>query len=224
MNTKLVVFDMAGTTVDEKNVVYQTVRRAINDSGYHFSQEQVQAAGAGKEKSQAIRDVLALDGAEHSDQEISTIFAHFKIMLAKAYEELDVQPQPGTLEVFKALRAANAKVALNTGYDRQTAEKLIDKLGWRIGDDFDVLVTAADVSNGRPHADMIQLAMSKVGVADPQLVAKIGDSVIDIEEGKNSSCGFTFGITTGAQTRAQLLAAEPSSIVDSLAEMLALLN
>ena len=89
-------FDMAGTTVDEKNVVYQTVRRAINDSGYHFSQEQVQAAGAGKEKSQAIRDVLALDGAEHSDQEISTIFAHFKIMLAKAYEELDVQPQPGT--------------------------------------------------------------------------------------------------------------------------------
>ena len=157
---------MAGTTVDEKNVVYQTVRRAINDSGYHFSQEQVQAAGAGKEKSQAIRDVLALDGAEHSDQEISTIFAHFKIMLAKAYEELDVQPQPGTLEVFKALRAANAKVALNTGYDRQTAEKLIDKLGWRIGDDFDVLVTASDVSNGRPHADMIQLAMSKVGVAD----------------------------------------------------------
>ena len=76
---------MAGTTVDEKNVVYQTVRRAINDSGYHFSQEQVQAAGAGKEKSQAIRDVLALDGAEHSGREISTIFAHFFVNIFRFY-------------------------------------------------------------------------------------------------------------------------------------------
>ena len=45
---KLVVFDMAGTTVDEDNVVYKMVRAAINAAGYRFSQEQVQAAGAGK--------------------------------------------------------------------------------------------------------------------------------------------------------------------------------
>ena len=51
---ELVVFDMAGTTVDEDNVVYKTVRAAINAAGYQFTQDQVQAAGAGKEKSQAI--------------------------------------------------------------------------------------------------------------------------------------------------------------------------
>ena len=36
---KLVVFDMAGTTVDEDNVVYKTVRTAINFAGYDFTQE-----------------------------------------------------------------------------------------------------------------------------------------------------------------------------------------
>ena len=75
---ELVVFDMAGTTVDEDNVVYKTVRAAINSAGYSFTQDQVQAAGAGKEKSQAIRDVLALDNAEHDDDEVQAIFAEFK--------------------------------------------------------------------------------------------------------------------------------------------------
>ncbi|MFT6863538.1 MAG: phosphonatase-like hydrolase [Akkermansiaceae bacterium] len=224
MKIELVVFDMAGTTIDEQNVVYQTVRRAINESGYNFSQEQVQTAGAGKEKSQAIRDVLALDGTEHSHKEVATIFGNFKVMLAEAYHELDIQPQPGTLAVFEALHTAGVKVVLDTGYDRQTAEGLVAKLGWQLGRDIDALVTASDVINGRPHADMIQLAMSQVGVTDPDKVAKIGDSVIDIEEGQNASCGFTFGITTGAQTREQLLQASPTSVVDSLAEMLDLLR
>ena len=70
---ELVVFDMAGTTVDERNVVYQTVRHAINAAGYAVTQEQVQAVGAGQEKSQAIRDVLALDGKPHSEKEIQTV-------------------------------------------------------------------------------------------------------------------------------------------------------
>ncbi|XZE52039.1 hypothetical protein SH139x_003717 [Planctomycetaceae bacterium SH139] len=56
---QLVVFDMAGTTVDEDNMVYMTVRAAINAAGYQFTQEQVQEAGAGKEKSKAIRVVAA---------------------------------------------------------------------------------------------------------------------------------------------------------------------
>ncbi len=75
---ELVVFDMAGTTVDEDNVVYKTVRAAINASGYSFTQEQVQSAGAGKEKSQAIRDVLALDNQPHTDEEVAAIFADFR--------------------------------------------------------------------------------------------------------------------------------------------------
>jgi beta-phosphoglucomutase-like phosphatase (HAD superfamily) len=58
---KLVVFDMAGTTVDEQNVVYKTVHAVINDAGYEFSLDQVLEHGAGKEKKTAINDVLALD-------------------------------------------------------------------------------------------------------------------------------------------------------------------
>ena len=216
---KLVVFDMAGTTIDEDNVVYKTVRAAINAAGYAFTQEQVQEAGAGKEKSQAIRDVLALDGSSHSENEVMSIFDDFKQRLATAYRNLDVQEQPGAAAVFSRLRERGVAVVLNTGYDRSTAEGLIEKIGWTVGSEIDGLVTASDVENGRPAPDMIHLAMTMTATESSKAVAKIGDSVIDVDEGRNAECGLTFGITTGAQTEDQLRSAHPLYIVSSLSEM-----
>ena len=209
--------------VDEDNVVYRTVREAINASGYSFTQDQVQAAGAGKEKSQAIRDVLALDGEAHSDEEVASIFADFKTRLATAYAELDVREQPGTSELFAELHRRGIKIVLNTGYDRATAEDLVAKIGWTIGDDIDGLVTASDVVIGRPGPEMILKAMDLTGVSSPAAVAKVGDSQIDIEEGKNANCGITVGVTTGAQTEAQLREANPTAVIDRIGQLLELL-
>ena len=55
---KMVVFDMAGTTVDENNVVYKTLQKVINLAGFNFTIEQVLETGAGKEKLAAIRDII----------------------------------------------------------------------------------------------------------------------------------------------------------------------
>ena len=216
---KLVVFDMAGTTVDEDNVVYKTVRDAINEKGYSVSLEDVLAAGAGKEKSQAIHDVLDGLGAEPTSETVQVIFRDFQQRLKQAYLDLDVKEQPGASDLFHQLRSNGIKVALNTGYDRDTAENLVAKIGWKTGQHIDTLVTASDVSRGRPHPDMIELAMKHCGVESPASVVKIGDSGIDIEEGKEAGCGLTFGITTGAQTEAQLATANPSHIIHSLKEM-----
>ncbi len=221
---ELVVFDMAGTTVDEDNVVYKTVRAAINAAGYRFTQAQVQATGAGKEKSQAIRDVLALDGNAHDEEEIAAIFADFKTRLQNAYDELDVKEQPGASELFRQLRQRGVRVVLNTGYDRDTALKLIRKIGWSVGEDFDGLVTASDVSRGRPHGDMIIKAMKDLAIQSAENVAKVGDSQIDIHEGQDAGCAMCIGITTGAQSRELLAQAKPTHIIDRLLDLLPLLD
>ncbi len=221
---ELVVFDMAGTTVDEDNVVYKTVRAAVNAAGYGFSQLEVQAAGAGKEKSQAIRDVLALDGKPHPADEVEAIFADFKQRLARAYSDLAVREQPGASQVFATLRNRGIRVVLNTGYDRSTAVDLVKKIGWKVGQEIDGLVTASDVSRGRPAPDLIFLAMEQLGIRSAAAVAKIGDSQIDIEEGKNAGCGMTFGITTGAQDERQLRASNPTAIIRGLDELPDLLS
>ncbi|WP_298717624.1 hypothetical protein [Chitinophaga sp.] len=56
--TKMIIFDLAGTTVNEDNVVYKTVQQAINEHCNYVTLEPVLAEGAGKEKLQAIDAVL----------------------------------------------------------------------------------------------------------------------------------------------------------------------
>lgn len=218
---KMVVFDMAGTTVNEDNVVYKTVRKAINDRGYDFTLEEVLKEGAGKEKLQAIKSVLALRGID-DDILSREIFAAFNGQLDQAYETMPIVEQPNATELFEALRAQGIYVVLNTGYSRPVATSLVAKIGWQVGSDIDALVTASDVPRNRPFPDMILHAMQQLGITDATQVAKVGDSAIDIEEGKNAGCEVTVGITTGAQTREQLLAATPTAVIDDLLELLPL--
>jgi phosphonatase-like hydrolase len=221
---ELVVFDMAGTTVDEGNVVYKTVQKAINDEGFNVSLNDVLKHGAGKEKHQAIKAVLkeCTDLAE-VESVAYKIFTNFKIGLEKAYSDLDVKTFEGTESLFRDLRANQIKVVLNTGYDAVTANKLLSKLGWKVGVTIDALVTADDVENGRPDGDMILKAMQITAVSDAQKVLKVGDSAIDIEEGKNAGCGMTAGVLTGAQTREQIQEANPTFILENLNELRAIL-
>ena len=215
---ELFVFDMAGTTIDEQNVVYITVCEAINHFGVQVDLERVLKFGAGKEKHQAIIDVLKslhIDNVELAKE----IFLHFKLKLDENYKHLQVKPVEGVDDKLQELRALNKKVVLNTGYNRKIATLLLDKLKWCKGEHYDMLITADDIERGRPHPDMIEMAMAQFGITNPSTVLKAGDSAIDIEEGKNANCGLTVGVLSGAQTRVQLEEAHPDYILESLKDL-----
>ena len=219
----MVVFDMAGTTVDEDNVVYKTLQHSINKAGYEFTLEQVLITGAGKEKLKAIRDIIALSGAVPHEQLSNKIYAAFIDQLRTAYDTMELKPQPEAETTFKSLRDKNILVILNTGYDETTAINILEKLRWETGNQIDGIITASDVMHNRPEPDMILLAMEKFGIEDAREVAKVGDSIIDIEEGKNAGCSLSIGITTGAHSYAQLQSAHPDNIINHLSELLPLI-
>ena len=216
----MVVLDMAGTTVDEDNLVYKTVREIINQEGFEVTLDDVLKHGAGKEKHKAITDVLT---ACTNEKDVSTVadraFAKFKVALEKAYDESDIKAFEGMEAFFEQLRTRGVKIILNTGYDMKTANKLMDKLNWQVGKQVDALITSDDVVNGRPHPDMIKMAMAKFGINDPSQVLKAGDSEIDIIEGKNTGCGVTVGVLSGAQNREQLEVANPDYILQNVTEL-----
>jgi phosphonatase-like hydrolase len=216
----MVVFDMAGTTVNENNVVYKTLQKAINEKGFDFSLNQVLQEGAGKEKLQAIKSVLNVYGDINDEVLANSIFQNFIKLLESAYDTMEILQQDNTAEVFAELKKNGILVVLNTGYNSQTANSLINKLGWVKGEHFNGLVTASDVKNNRPQPDMILLAMHQFDITDAQQVIKVGDSTIDIEEGRNAGCKFNIGITTGAHTKEQLVLANPDFILDNLLELL----
>ncbi|MGP9519703.1 MULTISPECIES: phosphonatase-like hydrolase [unclassified Psychrobacter] len=227
-NIRLCVFDMAGTTVDEGNLVYKTVCHAINEalnsagkSDKQVSLELCLEYGAGKEKRNAIRDTL--NRLDLSDADIESLtdkaFAAFKVNLATAYSKDTLSEFEGMSELFEQLKASGRKVVLNTGYDAKTANKILTILGWSVGDQVDALITADDVVNGRPSPDMITLAMKQFGIDSFQQVLKAGDSGIDIEEGKNAGCGLVLGVLSGAQNEQQLVKYSPDAVLDKLTDL-----
>ena len=215
---------MAGTTIDEDNVVYKTLQKVINEAGYNLSLQQVLTEGAGKEKLQAIKDILKLDIKQREDNLPEKLYKVFIETLGSAYNTMDIKPQEGAEQVFKELQQKNVLVVLNTGYNESTARSLLNKLNWSEGNQIDALITATDVQNNRPQPDMIQLAMAKFFITDPEEVVKVGDSIIDIEEGQNAGCGLSIGITTGAHTTEQLITANPDFVIHHLVDLLPLIN
>ncbi|WP_160139038.1 HAD-IA family hydrolase [Chryseobacterium sp. c4a] len=215
-NIELLVLDMAGTTVDEDNVVYKTVTEAVNEHGYEVTLEQVLITCAGMEKLEAITSLLKEINGNEADA--PTIFENFSRKLKNAYQNLEVKPINGTEDFLLKMKAQHKKVVLNTGYTSEIAQQLLDKLQWKENVHFDALITADDVSESRPSPEMIHLAMKKFNIQEPEKVLKAGDSVIDIEEGKNAGCGLTIAVLSGAQNRTELEKAEPDYIFNTISE------
>ena len=211
-------------TVDEDNVVYKTLKKAVNGAGFDFTLDEVLAEGAGKEKLQAIKSILEVYAGLNNTALAEDIYSEFIVMLADAYANLNILPQPHATELFAALKEKQILTILNTGYNRETAQSLLDKLGWKKGIEYDELVTATEVEKNRPNPDMILFAMKQFDITNGQEVVKVGDSIIDIEEGKNAGCSLNIGITTGAHTFDQLKSAEPDFIINDLMELLPLLD
>ena len=223
MKIAMVVFDMAGTTVDEGNVVYRTLHKAIEKVCPSVSFEDVLKLGAGKEKLQAIRETLSGSNISLNEATIQEIFKDFLGLLDIAYANLIVVPTNNTERLFNELRTKDIKVVLNTGYNTVTAISLLNKLNWVKGVQYDLLVTSSDVSNNRPMPDMILYAMDKLNITDAATVIKVGDSTIDIEEGRNAGCKYNIGVTTGAHTKAQLESANPDYIFDNIYDLVSVL-
>jgi len=212
---------MAGTTVDEGNLVYKTMHQALREAGHDLPLAEVLREAAGKKKWTAIQDLLALEGADSVDEdEVERIFMRFNALLHEAYQTLPLRPQPGAEEVFRKLREKGIRIVLNTGYSRETVNLILERLGWVEHPHIDDVISVDDVKHGRPAPDMIHLAMEKVGLTDPKQVGKVGDAMIDVEEGRNAGCSLLVGVTTGAHTKEQLASVNPTHILDRISDLL----
>jgi len=224
MLTELVVFDMAGTTVRDKNYVGIAFQQAMKSRGYDITPEDVNPL-MGYQKPLAIKMMLEMreeDKSKITDALISKIHAEFVQHMLHFYSTTqDLAPLPNVEETFAALRRKGVKIALNTGYSRDIADVIVDRLNWN--GKIDLLVASDEVQNGRPYPDMIRKIMHALNIDSPEKVAKVGDTEVDVNEGINAGCKYVIGITTGAFTREELLPYGPTHIIDNIADIIGII-
>ena len=224
---------MAGTTVQDKDEVLLCFAAACKQSGLVVEDQRLNALmGVSKLEVFQILWREAL-GAEAQDLIIEAqahqSFLTFREILEKYYHTQPVVATDGALEVFSWLRHRDIKVALNTGFYRGVTNIILNKLGWLaglnaeyvggVGSIIDFSIASDEVPLGRPEPFMIQKAMSVFGITDPKEVVKLGDTPVDLAEGRNAGCAASLAVVNGTHSRAELEVLDNDGLLLSIREL-----
>jgi phosphonatase-like hydrolase len=214
----LVVFDMAGTTVEDSGAVNRCFREAFEVHGHSIDARIVDSV-MGLAKPLAIRMLLDRNGASAGDSIVDAIHSEFVERMKRYYASSpEVREVPGARELFRELRRRGIKVALDTGFSRDITDVILKRLGWT-SEDIDATVASDEVARGRPYPDMIERLRAQLGISNSRLIAKVGDAEADLGEGRNARCGWAIGVSWGTTTRQKLEQFEPDFVVDSVEEL-----
>lgn len=222
----MVVFDIAGTTVADDGAIALAFQRAMQEWGYFIPLHQINPL-MGYKKPEAIRIMLA----EYETNEdritpklVERIHERFMAHMLAHYRFAPVEPLPHAEALFASLKAAGIRVALDTGFSRNIANLIMDRLGWLRNGLVDDLVASDEVPGGRPFPFMIRTLMERAGISRATEVVKVGDTEVDVHEGINAGCLYSIAVTTGAFSREELVPHHPSFIIDDLSELMPLLE
>jgi phosphonatase-like hydrolase len=209
MNTPaLVIFDMAGTTVEDRGQVPAAFQDALRAAGMSVTAEDVNRV-RGVSKREALRQLLPVEQQPHTE----TIYLDFRKRLTILYSQ-GVSEIPGASAMMQSLRGRGVKVALNTGFDREIASLLLAALRWEFP-----FVCGDDVAHGRPAPDLIRRAMAISGIDDRSRVANVGDTTVDLQAAANAGVGWNIGVLSCAHTREQLERLPHTALIQSVADL-----
>lgn len=203
---KVVIFDWAGTTVDYGCFApVQAFTEVFRNAGIEPTMDEVRGP-MGMLKRDHIKTMLAMPrikelwvekyGSEPGEADIDRLYNSFEENLMGILDQF-ADPKPYVLETIEKLREMGIKIGSTTGYTDEMMAVVVPKAK-EAGYEPDAWFSANAVGNvGRPYPYMIFRNMEALKIQSVDQVAKVGDTVSDIKEGKNAGV-FTIGIIEGS--------------------------
>ncbi len=243
-----VIFDWAGTTVDHGSLApVRVLRRVFESHGVPISEEEARR-DMGLPKQDHIQRIisspavserwLVRTGKRPEAKDVAALFNHFVSLQLECL----VQDSPlieGVAETVARISQRRVKIGSTTGYTREMMDLLAPaaaESGYRP----DCVATPNDVGGGRPHPWMIFRNAILLRIDHLSTIVKIGDTITDIEEGRNAGVwtigvartGNMIGMTSSdlaalpheeqhrrlERARSLLLSVGAHAVVDSVAE------
>jgi phosphoglycolate phosphatase len=219
---RLVVFDIAGTIIEDHGEVLTAFSLALQKNGIPFSQEELNQ-WKGASKREVIRHF-----AEHQvgpgpaqAEKIEATYDCFRTELQSLYAGRIV-PVKGAAATFFWCGGRDIHIATTTGFYREISDLILEKTGWR--DLFAANISSSDVRQGRPAPFMIFRAMEAAGVQDVRQVINVGDTPLDLQAGNNAGVRGVVGVLTGTHGEERLKREPHTHIIASVADLPALIE
>lgn len=207
------IFDLDGTLVDTCPDIIETVKFIIDQYDFPEKSDAFIRSCIGGGARNVLLKALGADQAALIDAEILPLFVkHYTEHCDNktfAYDGVET-----VLQYYKNLGKA---LSVATFKIRSATEKILKTMN--LIDYFDILVTADDVKNPKPHPDCI-IAILDFYHCKPAEAILIGDTKTDYLTGFNAGidvCAVTFGYGDSDEMRAL----KPAFVIDTLEELTA---
>jgi len=227
-NIKAVIFDWAGTIIDYGCIApTQVFIEVFRKKDIILSMEEARTP-MGLAKKDHVRALFQLDtvqkqwlaeyGRMPSEIDVENIYSELEPALAAIVKDY-CDPIPGAIKLIKSLQSQGIKVGTTTGYVAEMMNNIIP-ITSAIGLLPDAIVSSSEVSAGRPAPWMIYLNCEIMDIYPLSQMVKIGDTVADIQEGKNAGL-WTIGLTKSGNelglSLAEANAADPIWLAETIA-------
>ena len=213
----LVVFDMAGTTIEDAGQVPDAFTTVLRRHGIEITADALRAV-RGASKRDAIRHFVTTHHTSGIEALTDRIFNDFRDYLAQLFQAGGVKPVAGATDTFAWLHERGIRIALNTGFDRLTTNLILETVGWQTGV-VDAVTCGDEVALGRPAPYLIFRSMEKTSVTSVHQVMCVGDTVLDLQAGHNAGVRCIVGVMSGAHAKAQLETAPHTHLIQSVAAL-----
>lgn len=194
MKIQGIILDWAGTTVDFGSACpVAAFQQAFAVRGVTLAAADVHRF-MGWRKRDHLRAILALPAVQQGwaaaqdrapgDDDIERLYEEIEDLMVELAPRY-AQPVPGVQDALAAIRRRSLKIGSTTGYTRRIMEPLT-RAAAELGYAPDAWVAADDVKAGRPWPWMLFANLERLELCPPSAIVKIGDTLIDLEEGRNA--------------------------------------
>ena len=219
---RLVALDVGGTILQDHGDVVDALRNAMARRDITVSAAEI-VPWRGAAKRAVIRHFVDQQSklSEAGRQTLSAeIYKTFVEQVSEAYKT--VPPIEGAEEAIRKLRESGYLIATTTGFDREIVMPIFHRLGWEKY--FAAMVASDDVTQGRPAPYMLFHAMETAGVTSVAEVMAVGDTPLDLQAASNAGVRGMVGVLSGVGTAEQLRREPHTHIIQSVADLPAILG
>jgi 2-phosphoglycolate phosphatase len=208
------VFDLDGTLIDSKLDIAHAANHALSTNGRSALAVDEIASYVGDGARLLLARAARLDPEAAELEPLLESFLAYYAAHATDHTEL----LPGAHEALAAL--AHLPLALCTNKPRSSTDAVLANL--RLPARFTVIVAGGDLAETKPHPLPLQHIAECLGLSTAQLVM-VGDGPQDILCAKAAG-SRSVGVKGGIQAQEKLIAAAPDVLLQSLAELPAIVE
>ena len=208
-----VVFDMDGVLVDSHPAHLEAWRQFLRVMGKNASEDELGFILEGRTRSEILRHFFG----DLDDNEVQE-YGRRKDEIFRGIEN-QIGPVRGVLDFVEELTRRHISIAIATSASEIRTFSTIERIG--LGGRFEAVVTASDVSAGKPDPMVYRLACERMQITASQALA-FDDACSGVEAAKSAGMRC-IGVSNNGLT-ASLLQAGAEAVISDFVELAAALS